>query len=809
MTKEVTLNTSQAFYSLPLRDLVMFPNTTATILVGRRKSINCAKNAQRDGVPLFAVAQIDPSKDAFDEANIYQVGTLCNVVESIKMIDGNVKLIIQGFKTAKIRKIIDDKDYFLCEVDEIAEVKKPKDRELEVLLKECLKNFTSYSKYNKRITAEVIKSVSSLESVNEIAYVILAFLSADTKIKQAVLEEIDPTQKIMKVFEALQYELSILSTEAEIALNIQKKISKSQKDLYLNEQLKYINKELGNEENEANELRKELAKLKMPNEVKEKCEKEITKFEKSNPMSSEAGVIRNYIDLILSLPWTKTTKSNNDLDKAKKILDNDHYALEKVKERVLELIAVQIKTKSLKGPIMCFVGPPGVGKTSLAKSIAHAVNRAYCKVSLGGVKDESEIRGHRRTYIGSLPGRIISSMKKAKTINPLMLLDEIDKMSHDVRGDPASAMLEVLDPEQNKFFNDHYLEVDYDLSKVMFIATANSVSNIPSPLRDRMEIIRLSGYSENEKLEIAKSYLIPKQKKDAGLSNKELKITDGAILKLIRRYTFEAGVRNLEREIAKIARKTAKEIVSKKSTVININEENLVDFSGVEQFEHGVAKEKNLVGVATGLSYSQYGGDLLDIEAIKFNGDGKIQTTGKLGEVMNESAKIALSYVRSISAKLRISESQYSKYDFHIHFPEGATPKDGPSAGVAICLALASCISGMPIDKNVAVTGEVTLNGNVLPIGGLKEKLLAALRGKITKVLIPLKNQKDLAEMPKEILENITIKPISTVEEAFAEALVGYKDFGKGKSKSKKRKNIVEKMDKFGNSITIESEIVT
>lgn len=807
MTQDKISQNSKLFHSLPLRDLVMFPNAAATILVGRRKSINCIKVAQQDSLPIFAVAQRDHAKEEFNEDSLYEIGTLCRIVESTKTIDGNVRVVIQGFKTAKIKKIIEDSDFFFCEVEEIEDVIKEKDLELEVLIKECVKIFAEYAKFNKKVTPEIIKSVASLSSVYEMSYVILAFLSCETKLKQKVLEENDPVKKLFKVFEIVRHEVEILKTEAEIALSIQKKINKSQKDLYLNEQLKYINKELGNEDNEIADLKKQLAKAKMPKLVKEKCEKEISKFEKANPMSSEAGVLRNYIDLVLSLPWNETTKPNQDLEKAKKILDDDHYGLDKIKDRILELIAVQVKTKSVKGPIICFVGPPGVGKTSLAKSIAKSVNRTYCKVSLGGVKDESEIRGHRRTYIGALPGRIINSMKKAKVINPLMLLDEIDKMSHDLRGDPASAMLEVLDPEQNNAFNDHYLELDYDLSKVMFIATANSAAGIPAPLRDRMEIIKLSGYSENEKLEIAKLHLVPKQRKEAGLTAKELKISDKAILSLIRNYTFEAGVRNLEREIAKIARKTVKNIIMKKVKSVEVDEADLAEFNGPQKFDYGIAKKDSLIGVATGLSYSELGGDLLDIEAVKFNGKGKIQTTGKLGEVMNESAKIALSYVRSVVHKLKVSEAQYNKYDFHLHFPEGATPKDGPSAGVAICLALASSISKMPVNKNVAVTGEVTLNGNVLPIGGLKEKLLAALRGGITKALIPVKNTKDLVDMPQEILNNLEIKPISTVEEAFCEALVGYKSPKEKSTNKMKNKTSLSKVN--NNSIVIESDIVT
>ncbi len=798
------------FYTLPLRDLVIFPNTTATILVGRKQSMNSIKNAQKEGELIFVVTQIDPRKDDFDEKNVYKIGTLCKIIESIKTIDGNLKLVIRGIKTAKIQKIIPDANGFICNIELTKEIKALKDPEFNALIKESLKSFVDYSHYNKRVTPELLRSVSSMstDSVDEIVNVILTFLTCDTRVKQSILEENNPNKKILKLYEALQFELNILATETKIAQTIQQKISKGQKELYLNEQLRYINKELGGEDNEIEDLKKELAKLKLPKEAEKKCSKEIARFEKSNPMSSEAGVIRNYIDLILSLPWTKKSKDNNDLKKAQRILDKDHYGLEKIKERIIELISVQIKTKSVKGPIICFVGPPGVGKTSLATSIAKALNRKYVKVSLGGVKDESEIRGHRRTYIGSLPGRIISCMKKVKTINPLILLDEIDKMAHDMRGDPASAMLEVLDPEQNFAFNDHYLEIDYDLSKVMFIATANTVAEIPTPLKDRMEIINLSGYSENEKLQIAKLYLIPKQRVENGLTAKEFKINDQAILTLIRAYTFEAGVRNLEREIAKISRKVVRKIIEGDVKFINITKNNLKDFSGVEKFDHGIAKKKSQIGVSTGLAYTPFGGDLLDIEAVKFKGDGKVQTTGKIGDVMNESSKIAFSYVRSIIEEFNISEDEYSKYDFHLHFPEGATPKDGSSAGVAICLALASCIAQIPVDKNVAVTGEVTLNGNVLPIGGLKEKLLAALRGKITKVLIPKKNEKDLEEMPQEIIKNITIIPISSVKEAFEEALIGYKDL-RNKNNHDDERKVIKTVDKYDNGITIESEVLT
>ena len=808
MTKTTAIKktANTIFYSLPLRDLVVFPGTTATILVGRNKSINSVNQAKESNSMIFTVAQIKPDKDIYSINEVYEVGTLCQIVSSTKTVEGNLKLVIQGIRSVKIKQIIDDESSFLTEIVELPLNQEEILKESSILLDQIFISFAKYAKYNKNVNIAAVKSLSKIKEINEACNIILAFLECPIKTKQQILEENNPNKKIIKVYEALHFELNALETEEKIAKKIQNKIISGQKNIYLHEQLKHIKQELGEEENEAEELRKKLKKLKLSKEIREKCQKEISKFEKSNPASSEAGVIRNYIDLILSLPWDKKTKENQDLEKTQKILDQDHFGLEKVKERILELIAVQIKTKSSQGSVICLVGPPGVGKTSLARSIAKSLNRKYVKVSLGGVKDESEIRGHRRTYIGAMPGKIINSIKKYQSNNPVMLLDEIDKMSHDMRGDPASAMLEVLDPEQNNAFNDHYLEVDYDLSNVMFIATANSADTIPAPLKDRMEVIRLSGYSENEKLKIAKDYLIEKERKKAGLKKTELKISNDALLEIIRKYTFEAGVRNLTREIAKIARKTTRKIINKEKKSIDINPENLKDFSGISKFDYGLTKENNEIGISTGLAYTQMGGDLLDIEAVKFEGEGKVQTTGKLGEVMNESTKIALSYIRSIAPQLNIAQAQYNKYDFHIHFPEGATPKDGPSAGVAICLALASCITGMAVDKNVAVTGEVTLNGKVLPIGGLKEKLLAALRGKITKVLIPKKNEKDLEEMPQEILENLTIKPIATVKEAFKEALVGYNELEKNKD------NPISNIDNYSKnneSVVIESGIIT
>ncbi len=768
---------SQVFHALPLRDIVIFPQMTTTILVGREKSLNSVEESHRLGVPIFAVTQNNPDLDEFDQKNIHSIGTLCNVVESIRTPDGTLKVILQGIARAQLKKIIHAEKFFTCEAELLIDPKFATDnKELLGLIKACIESFTKYSEHNKRITPEVLNSLTKVKSPHEIAYLIATYIGNSIKNKQEILEENDLSKKLFKVLEMLKGEIEIGQAEARINKSVQEKFAKSQKEVYLNEQLKNIKKELGQEEeNETKEIKEKLVKLKLPLEVKKKCDAELAKLEKMNPYSSESGVVRNYLDWICTLPWTAKSKSGTNLDKAKKILDLHHYGLEKIKERILEFIAVQMKTKESRGPILCLVGAPGVGKTSLAKSIAEALGRKYVKVSLGGVRDESEIRGHRRTYIGSMPGRIIQSMRKAQTINPLMLLDEIDKMSHDFRGDPSSALLEVLDPEQNSAFSDHYLEVDYDLSKVMFVATANSLNTIPVPLRDRMEIIKLSGYTESEKLHIAKEHLIDKQRAENGLSKSEFTLSDESILTLIRNYTFEAGVRNLNREISNLARKAVKEIIMKKTKSLHISEKNLSKYAGIPKRHYGIAKDHDLIGVATGLAYTEYGGDLLDIEALKFEGSGKIQTTGQLGDVMKESAHAALSHARSIAKSLKIDAKKFNKYDFHIHVPEGATPKDGPSAGVALCVALVSVLSDRPIRKDIAMTGEITLSGKVLEIGGLKEKLLAALRGGIKTVLIPKANEKDLEDMPKEVLDKIKIKAISHIEEAFKECLLPQK----------------------------------
>ncbi len=767
----------QVFYALPLRDVVIFPRMTTTVLVGREKSLNGVEESRKTNLPILAITQTNPDLDAFDQKNLHEVGTLCQIVESIRTQDGTLKVILQGIARAKLSDIIPSDKFFICKTKLLVEQKAVSDeKELLGLVKACIETFTQYAEYNKRITPEILSALTKLRSPYEIAYSIATCLNSNIAEKQLILEENDLLKKLFKVLELLKGEVEIGQAEARITKSIQEKFTKHQKEFYLNEQLKNIKKELGqDEEGEIKEIKEKLAKLKLPKEVTKKCESELAKLEKMNPYSSESGVVRNYLDWICSLPWSSETKASNNIAKSIKILDKHHYGLEKVKERIIEFIAVQMKTKDSKGPILCLVGAPGVGKTSLAKSIAESIGRKYVKVALGGVRDESEIRGHRRTYIGSMPGRIIQSMRKVQSSNPLMLLDEVDKMAHDFRGDPAAALLEVLDPEQNSAFSDHYLEVDYDLSKVMFVATANSLNTIPVPLRDRMEIIKLSGYTENEKLHIAKEHLLDKQRKENGLSKSEFSVSDDAILTLIRRYTFEAGVRNLNREISNLARKAAKEIVTKKATSLHITSKNLSKYAGVEKRHFGMARTQDLVGVVTGLAYTEYGGDLLDIEVLKFEGVGKIQTTGTLGDVMKESAHIALSHARTMSKNLKIDAKKFNKFDFHIHVPEGATPKDGPSAGVALCVALVSTLTNIPIKKDIAMTGEVTLTGRVLEIGGLKEKLLAALRGGIKTVLIPMANKKDLQDMPKEVLNNLTIKPIEKIEEALKECLVKVK----------------------------------
>ena len=757
----------EQFYTLPLRDVVMFPQMVTTILVGREKSINAVYHAQKQKKSIFVIAQINPDTDDFTNKNLYPHGTICSIIETIKTPDGTLKVILKGVRKAKLINVIENEESFLAEAlpnHQETSLKIGKTSTL-ALIKGLVESFAQYSQFNKKVTAEILISIAKTKSAEEVCYAITPFLNCPLSEKQVILSEENLEKQLYKVLQILKTEIEIGKTEEKIAKKIQEKFTKHQKEIYLSEQIKNIKKELGqDDEIEMLELKNKINKL--PKEAKKKCLQEYAKLEKMSSYSSESTVVRNYLDLVVSLPWQKISKLTNDLIKAKEILDKHHYGLDKIKERILEFIAVQLKTSNTKGPILCLVGAPGVGKTSLAKSIAESVNRKYVKISLGGVKDESEIRGHRKTYIGSMPGRIIQSMKKAETNNPLILLDEIDKMSGDFRGDPASAMLEVLDPEQNSHFSDHYLELDYDLSKVMFVATANSLAGIPMALRDRMEIIKLSGYTELEKIHIAKQHLIAKQIKENGLNNKELTIDDDAILTIIRNYTFEAGVRNLNREIEKIARKVVKMLVTKQIKKADVKAEQIVNYLGVQKKDYTIARKQDAVGVITGLAYTEYGGDLLNIEVLQFEGAGKIQTTGHLGDVMKESALTALSYARFLASELNIDAKKFNKYDFHVHVPEGATPKDGPSAGVALCVALVSTLTNKKIKKDIAMTGEITLTGKVLEIGGLKEKLLAALRGQIKTVLIPESNKKDLEEMPKEILDNLKIKTISHVKEA-------------------------------------------
>ena len=758
----------EQFYTIPLRDVVLFPQMITTILVGREKSISSVYEAQKQQKQIFVITQTDPDSDDFEQNNLYEYGTICSIIETIKTPDGTFKIILKGIKKAKIVKIVSDKNSFITEVEvQDSSSKKPFKKTILALIRGIIENFIRYAQFNKKITPDLLVNITKINNPEDICYLIAPFLDCLIKEKQDILNENNIEKKLYKCFQLLKAEIEIGEAEEKISKKIQEKFAKHQKEIYFAEQIKNIKKELGQDDDiEMADLKNKINKVKLSKEAKKKCLHEYSKLEKMSQYSSESSVVRNYLDWILSLPWETSSKLVNDLDKAKTVLDKHHYGLEKIKERILEFIAVQLKTNSSKGPILCLVGAPGVGKTSLAKSIAESLNRKYIKLSLGGVRDESEIRGHRRTYIGAMPGRIIQSMKKAETSNPLILLDEIDKMSHDFRGDPASALLEVLDPEQNMHFSDHYLEIDYDLSKVMFVATANSLAGIPAPLKDRMEIIKLSGYTELEKIHIAMQHLIPKQLQENGLKEQELIINKDAILKIIRNYTFEAGVRNLNREIEKIARKVVKLILTKKITTASISDKNIHEYLGIQKKDFTSARKKDSIGVVTGLAYTEYGGDLLNIEALRFEGSGKIQITGHLGEVMKESALTALSHARSLAKQLKIDAKQFNKYDFHIHVPEGATPKDGPSAGVALCIALISVLTAKKITKDIAMTGELTLTGKVLEIGGLKEKLLAALRGKIKTVLIPYANKKDFEELPSEILENIDIKVISDVSEA-------------------------------------------
>ena len=758
---------------LPLRDIVVFPHMIVPLFVGREKSVRALEEVMKDDKQILLAAQVDPAEDDPEPAGIYQSGVLANVLQLLKLPDGTVKVLVEGQARVSITEYLENENFFEAEAELLSEM--PGDpTAIEALTRTVAEEFERYAKVKKNIPEEALAAVGESQEAAKLADLVAGHLGVEVNQKQELLETLSVSDRLEKVYGLMQGEMSVLQVEKKIKTRVKSQMEKTQREYYLNEQMKAIQKELGDGEDgegEIAELEERIANTKLSQEAKDKAEAELKKLKNMSPMSAEATVVRNYLDWMLSIPWGTKSRVKKDLPRAQKILDDDHYSLEKVKERIVEYLAVQARSKKLKGPILCLVGPPGVGKTSLGKSMAKATGREFIRISLGGVRDESEIRGHRRTYIGSMPGKIIQALKKAKTTNPLILLDEIDKMGQDFRGDPASAMLEVLDPEQNGTFVDHYLEVEYDLSNVMFVTTANSY-NMPGPLLDRMEIIPLSGYTEDEKLEIAKRHLLDKQVKAHGLKKGEFEIEDAALTDVIRYYTREAGVRNLEREIAKIARKAVTKIVKGEETTVRVTPDNLNDFLGVRKHRFGLAEDENQVGVVTGLAYTSVGGDLLHIEALKLPGKGRMKTTGKLGDVMKESIDAASSYVRSISPQIGIKPPRFDKWDIHVHVPDGATPKDGPSAGMAMVTSIVSSLTGIPVRKDIAMTGEVSLRGNAMPIGGLKEKLLAALRGGITTVFIPEENEKDLEELPDNVKEGLTIVPVKHVSEVLEQVLV-------------------------------------
>ncbi|HGN0450151.1 TPA: endopeptidase La [Proteus mirabilis] len=758
---------------LPLRDVVVYPHMVIPLFVGREKSIHCLEAAMNDNKQIMLVAQKDASTDEPGVNDLFSVGTVASVLQMLKLPDGTVKVLVEGIRRAKITTLSDNGEYFQAKA-EYLDTPVVDEREQEVLNRTAINQFEGYIKLNKKIPPEVLASLHAIEESAKLADTIASHMPLKLKDKQAVLEMSDVTERLEYLMAMMESEIDLLQVEKRIRNRVKKQMEKSQREYYLNEQMKAIQKELGEMDDAPDEmesLKRKIEAAKMPKEAREKTEAELQKLKMMSPMSAEATVVRSYIDWMVQVPWNSRSKVKKDLVKAQEVLDTDHYGLERVKERILEYLAVQSRVSKIKGPILCLVGPPGVGKTSLGQSIAKATGRKYVRMALGGVRDEAEIRGHRRTYIGSMPGKLIQKMAKVGVKNPLFLLDEIDKMSSDMRGDPASALLEVLDPEQNIAFNDHYLEVDYDLSDVMFVATSNSM-NIPAPLLDRMEVIRLSGYTEDEKLNIAKQHLLPKQIERNALKENELTIHDSAIMGIIRYYTREASVRSLEREISKLCRKAVKQLLMD-STIkhIEIDENNLKDYLGVRKVDYGRADTENRIGMVTGLAWTEVGGDLLTIETASVPGKGKLTFTGSLGEVMQESIQAAMTVVRARADKLGINGDFYEKRDIHVHVPEGATPKDGPSAGIAMCTALVSSLTGNPVRSDVAMTGEITLRGQVLPIGGLKEKLLAAHRGGIKTVLIPDENKRDLEEIPENIVADLDIHPVKTIEEVLTLAL--------------------------------------
>ncbi|CAN1512183.1 Lon ATP-dependent Lon protease, bacterial type [Sphingomonadaceae bacterium] len=759
---------------LPLRDIVVFPGMVVPLFVGRDKSVVALEKAMAADKEIFLVTQLDPAEDDPGYDDLYTVGVSATVMQLLKLPDGTVRVLVEGKQRANLLRLHErSADYVEAEIEMIGN--DPVDGpEATALMRSIVEQFENYSKLNKKIPAETAVQLAEIDDAAQLADAVSANINLKVSDKQALLVETDPLKRLEMAFAFMEGELGVLQVEKKIRGRVKRQMEKSQREYYLNEQLKAIQRELGNADedgsDELTELQTKIDTLKLSKEAKTKAQAEIKKLRGMAPMSAEATVVRNYLDALLNIPWGKKSKLKRDIAKAQEVLDADHFALEKVKDRIVEYLAVQARTNKLKGPILCLVGPPGVGKTSLGQSIAKATGREFIRQALGGVRDEAEIRGHRRTYIGSMPGKIASNLKKAGTMNPLFLLDEIDKLGQDFRGDPASALLEVLDPEQNSKFNDHYLEVDLDLSDVMFVTTANSM-NLPQALLDRMEIIRLEGYTEDEKLEIAKRHLLQKQVDAHGLKPGEFEVSDDALRDLIRFYTREAGVRTLEREIAKLARKALRRILEGKDKAVTITPENLADFSGVRKYRHGVGEEENQIGAVTGLAWTEVGGELLTIEAVTVPGKGQIKTTGKLGEVMSESIQAALSFVKARAPSYGIKPSIFNRKDVHIHLPEGAVPKDGPSAGIGMVTAIVSTLTGNPVHRDVAMTGEVTLRGRVLPIGGLKEKLLAALRGGIKTVLIPMENEKDLAEIPANIKEGLEIIPVSHVDEVLARAL--------------------------------------
>ena len=767
------MHQSSRYPVLPLRDMVVFPHMIVPLFVGREKSVRALEAVMSEDRQILLVAQKDHKQESPERDDIFRVGVLANVLQLLKLPDGTVKVLVEGQTRVRIEDFTENAEYFEAIAGEIAE--EPGDTAAtKALMRAVQTEFERYAKVRKNIPEEALAAIADAEEAATLADLAAGHLGADVAEKQRLLEAANISDRLEAIYGLMQGELSVLQVERKIKTRVKSQMERTQREYYLNEQMKAIQKELGDGEdgqNELAELENRIAATKFSKEAREKAEAEFKKLKSMSPMSAEATVVRNYLDWMLSIPWGVKSRVKKDLGRAQTILDADHYSLDKVKERIVEYLAVQARSSKLKGPIMCLVGPPGVGKTSLGRSVARATGREFIRISLGGVRDESEIRGHRRTYIGSMPGKIIQALKKAKTTNPLILLDEIDKMGQDFRGDPASAMLEVLDPEQNSTFVDHYLEVEYDLSNVMFLTTANSY-NMPGPLLDRMEIIPLSGYTEDEKLEIARRHLLPKTIKNHGLRKGEMTISDEAITEILRRYTREAGVRNLERELNKVARKAVTKIVRKETDKVIVARDNLADFLGVPRHRYGLAEKEDQIGVVTGLAWTQVGGELLQIEALRLPGKGRMKTTGKLGDVMKESIDAASSFVRSIAPDIGVKPPHFDTLDIHVHVPEGATPKDGPSAGIGMVTSIVSVLTQIPVRKDIAMTGEVTLRGNVLPIGGLKEKLLAALRGGITTVMIPEENAKDLPEIPENVKSGLTIIPVNNVRDVLRHALV-------------------------------------